>query len=55
MLREFPKFNSSLSVEKDVLIHKSYYHIGVAVDTPDGLVVPVIRDVGSSQWITLLC
>ena len=44
-LREFPKFNSSLNVEKDALIHKSYYHIGVAVDTPDGLVVPVIRDV----------
>ena len=44
-LREFPKFNSSLTVEKDALIYKSYYHIGVAVDTPDGLVVPVIRDV----------
>jgi pyruvate dehydrogenase E2 component (dihydrolipoamide acetyltransferase) len=44
-LREFPKFNSSLTPEKDALIYKSYYHIGVAVDTPDGLVVPVIRDV----------
>ena len=44
-LREFPKFNSSLTAEKDALIYKSYYHIGVAVDTPDGLVVPVIRDV----------
>jgi pyruvate dehydrogenase E2 component (dihydrolipoamide acetyltransferase) len=44
-LREFPKFNSSLTVEKDALIYKGYYHIGVAVDTPDGLVVPVIRDV----------
>jgi pyruvate dehydrogenase E2 component (dihydrolipoamide acetyltransferase) len=43
-LREFPKFNSSLTPEKDALIYKSYYHIGVAVDTPDGLVVPVIRD-----------
>ena len=44
-LREFPKFNSSLTPEKDALIYKSYYHIGVAVDTPDGLVVPVIPDV----------
>jgi pyruvate dehydrogenase E2 component (dihydrolipoamide acetyltransferase) len=44
-LREFPKFNSSLTPEKDALIYKGYYHIGVAVDTPDGLVVPVIRDV----------
>jgi pyruvate dehydrogenase E2 component (dihydrolipoamide acetyltransferase) len=43
-LREFPKFYSSLTPEKDALIYKSYYHIGVAVDTPDGLVVPVIRD-----------
>jgi pyruvate dehydrogenase E2 component (dihydrolipoamide acetyltransferase) len=43
-LREFPKFNSSLTPEKDALIYKSYYHIGVAVDTPDGLVVPAIRD-----------
>ena len=44
-LREFPKFNSSLTPEKDTLIYKSYYHLGVAVDTPEGLVVPVIRDV----------
>jgi len=44
-LREFPKFNSSLTPEQDALIYKSYYHIGVAVDTPDGLVVPVLRDV----------
>jgi pyruvate dehydrogenase E2 component (dihydrolipoamide acetyltransferase) len=44
-LREFPKFNSSLTPEKDALIYKSYYHLGIAVDTPEGLVVPVIRDV----------
>ncbi|MGO8895174.1 MAG: dihydrolipoyllysine-residue acetyltransferase [Streptosporangiaceae bacterium] len=44
-LREFPKFNSSLTPEKDALIYKSYYHLGVAVDTPEGLMVPVIRDV----------
>ncbi|HYZ55775.1 MAG TPA: dihydrolipoyllysine-residue acetyltransferase [Streptosporangiaceae bacterium] len=44
-LKQFPEVNSSLSPEKDSLILKSYYHLGVAVDTPDGLVVPVIRDV----------
>ena len=44
-LKQFPEFNSSLSPEKDALILKRYYHLGIAVDTPDGLVVPVIRDV----------
>jgi pyruvate dehydrogenase E2 component (dihydrolipoamide acetyltransferase) len=44
-LKQFPEFNASLSPEKDALILKRYYHIGVAVDTPEGLVVPVIRDV----------
>jgi pyruvate dehydrogenase E2 component (dihydrolipoamide acetyltransferase) len=44
-LKRFPEFNSSLSPEKDSLILKHYFNIGVAVDTPEGLVVPVIRDV----------
>lgn len=44
-LRQFPEFNASLSPEKDALILKKFYNIGVAVDTPDGLVVPVIKDV----------
>ncbi len=44
-LRQFPTVNSSLNAEKDSLILKKYVHIGIAVDTPDGLVVPVIRDV----------
>ena len=43
-LKQFPEFNSSLSPEKDALILKGYYNIGIAVDTPDGLVVPVVRD-----------
>src|SRR5437660_10824641 len=41
-LKKFPEFNSSL--EGDNLILKKYYHIGFAADTPQGLVVPVIRD-----------
>ena len=44
-LKAFPEVNSSLSPEKDSLILKSYYHVGIAVDTPDGLVVPMVRDV----------
>ncbi len=44
-LKAFPHFNSSLDSSGENLILKNYYHIGVAVDTPDGLVVPVIRDV----------
>lgn len=44
-LKQFPKFNSSLSANGEELIFKQYFHIGVAVDTPNGLVVPVVRDV----------
>jgi len=44
-LRTFPVFNSSLSEDGESLILKKYIHIGVAVDTPNGLVVPVVRDV----------
>ncbi|GEP09333.1 Dihydrolipoyllysine-residue acetyltransferase component of pyruvate dehydrogenase complex [Methylobacterium gnaphalii] len=43
-LRQHPEFNASLSPDKESLILKKYYNIGVAVDTPDGLVVPVIKD-----------
>jgi len=44
-LQDFPNFNSSLSPDSQSLIKKHYYNIGVAVDTPNGLVVPVFRDV----------
>jgi pyruvate dehydrogenase E2 component (dihydrolipoamide acetyltransferase) len=44
-LKQFPKFNSSLSANGEELILKQYFNIGVAVDTPAGLVVPVFRDV----------
>ena len=43
-LKRFPEFNSSLAPGKDALILKRYYNIGIAVDTPDGLVVPVVKD-----------
>lgn len=43
-LQAFPAFNSSLSADGQSLIYKGYYHVGIAVDTPDGLVVPVIKD-----------
>jgi pyruvate dehydrogenase E2 component (dihydrolipoamide acetyltransferase) len=44
-LQRFPAFNSSLSPDGENLVLKRYYHLGVAVDTPGGLVVPVLRDV----------
>ena len=44
-LREFPRFNASLSPDGKTLIHKDYVHIGIAVDTAHGLMVPVVRDV----------
>ncbi len=43
-LKAYPTFNSSLSPDGESLILKQYFHIGFAVDTPDGLVVPVVRD-----------
>jgi pyruvate dehydrogenase E2 component (dihydrolipoamide acetyltransferase) len=43
-LREYPQFNASLDRSGESVIVKKYYHIGVAVDTPEGLVVPVVRD-----------
>jgi len=43
-LKKFPQFNASLDETGEKLILKKYFHVGIAVDTPDGLVVPVIRD-----------
>ncbi|WP_322889409.1 MULTISPECIES: 2-oxo acid dehydrogenase subunit E2 [unclassified Yoonia] len=43
-LRKFPRFNASLSADGQTLVLKDYVHIGIAVDTPHGLMVPVIRD-----------
>jgi len=52
-LRKFPQFNASLHPDGDKLIIKHYVHIGVAVDTPDGLMVPVIRDADKKSLIDL--
>lgn len=52
-LRAYPQFNASLDVSGDNIILKKYFHIGVAVDTPNGLVVPVIRDVDKKGLIEL--
>ena len=52
-LKAFPSFNASLSVKGEELILKKYYHIGIAVDTPEGLVVPVIRDVDKKSLLEL--
>lgn len=52
-LKEYPVFNSSLDDTGENLIMKKYFHIGVAVDTPNGLVVPVIRDVDKKGFFDL--
>ena len=52
-LKEYPQFNASLAPDKESLILKRYYNIGVAVDTPDGLVVPVIKDVDRKGIVEL--
>lgn len=44
-MQQFPQFNASLSADGEKLILKKYFNIGIAVDTPNGLVVPVLRDV----------
>jgi pyruvate dehydrogenase E2 component (dihydrolipoamide acetyltransferase) len=53
VLKDFPDFNSSLSPTKDSLIHKKYWHIGFACDTPEGLVVPVIKNVDQKGILDL--
>jgi len=53
LLRELPDFNSSLAPSGTALIRKKYVHIGFAVDTPDGLLVPVIRNVDQKSLLQL--
>lgn len=52
-LKAFPKLNSSLSNDGQALFYKKYFHIGIAVDTPNGLVVPVFRDVDQKSIMEL--
>jgi len=52
-LQEFPEFNASLDNSGENLVLKKYFHIGVAVDTPNGLMVPVLRDVDKKGIVQL--
>ncbi|HEV2009176.1 MAG TPA: dihydrolipoyllysine-residue acetyltransferase [Burkholderiales bacterium] len=52
-LKQYPNFNASLSADGENLILKQYFHIGVAVDTPLGLVVPVIHDADTKGLLEL--
>jgi pyruvate dehydrogenase E2 component (dihydrolipoamide acetyltransferase) len=52
-LKQHPEFNASLAADGENLVLKQYFHIGVAVDTPNGLVVPVIRDVDKKGLMEL--
>jgi len=52
-LKLYPDMNASLSEDKENLIIKSYYNIGIAVDTPNGLMVPVVRDVDKKGFLEL--
>ena len=52
-LKAFPRFNSSIDTQAGEIIEKHYYHVGVAVATDDGLIVPVIRDVDRKSLLEL--
>ncbi len=52
-LKQFPKFNASIDTATNEVVFKGYIHIGVAVDTPTGLLVPVVRDVDKKGVIAL--
>ncbi|MCS2609849.1 pyruvate dehydrogenase complex dihydrolipoyllysine-residue acetyltransferase [Halomonas dongshanensis] len=52
-LRKFPQFNVSLKGDGETLVWKKYVHIGIAVDTPDGLMVPVLRDADKKSLIDI--
>ena len=52
-LKDYPNFNASLDLKNDQIIYKKYYHIGIAVDTPHGLMVPKIRDADKKDITSL--
>jgi len=53
VLKNHPNFNASLDENGENLVIKKYFNLGIAVDTPNGLVVPVVRDVGKKSLIEL--
>jgi pyruvate dehydrogenase E2 component (dihydrolipoamide acetyltransferase) len=53
VLQQYPEFNASLAADGGTLVLKKYFHIGVAVDTPEGLMVPVLRDVNQKGIVQL--
>ena len=52
-LKVFPQFNASIDIAQREVVYKRYFHIGIAVDTPHGLLVPVVRDVDQKSIIEL--
>ena len=52
-LKDYPNFNASLDLKKEKIIYKKYFHVGIAVDTPHGLMVPKIRDADKKDVTTL--
>lgn len=52
-LKVFPQFNASIDMAQRAIVYKHYFHIGIAVDTPHGLLVPVVRDVDQKNIIEL--
>lgn len=52
-LKKFPQFNASVDMAQQQVVYKKYYHLGVAIDTPRGLLVPVIRNVDQKNIIQL--
>ena len=52
-LKVFPQFNASIDMAQRLVVYKRYFHIGIAVDTPHGLLVPVVRDVDQKNIIEL--
>jgi len=54
-LKEFPKFNASIDLSTNEIIYKDYFHIGIAVDTERGLLVPIVRDVDKKNIKDIAC
>ena len=52
-LRQHPSLNAELDEARNRLLLKYYYHLGIATDTPEGLIVPVVKDVDKKNLLTL--